>query len=298
MAKLSRKQGDHHKLTIFGIVLLFFLIVYCISLFIPLIWGLLTSLKTPIDFLDNSVGLPSKWMFSNFITAFENFKVSIDTPSGMRYVYLIEMFGYGLLYSVGCALTSMLCMCVTAYLTSRFPYFFSKVVYTVVIVTMIIPIVGALPSELQMSRLIGAYDNMFGMWVTKASFLGMYFLVFHATFKNIPHDYEEAASIDGAGNLRIMFQIMLPLVTPVIFVVFLLKFIEFWNDYQVPMIFLPSMPTVALGMYRFNFSASAMVSSAPMKMTGGMLLLLPILILFLIFRNKMIGNISIGGIKG
>jgi ABC-type glycerol-3-phosphate transport system permease component len=160
-----------------------------------------------------------------------------------------------------------------------------------------LPIVGSLPSEIMMAQNLGLYDQMWGVWLMKANFLGMYFLVFFASFQSLPKDFAEAARMDGASNFRILFQISLPMVRNTFFVVLLLKFIDFWNDYQTPMIYLRSFPTAALGIYSFSFSYGTQSSWPPMKITGSMILLLPVLIVFLCFHDKMIGNVSMGGIK-
>ena len=185
---------------ILGIVLGAVLGVYVLSLFWMLGWGLITSLKDDIYFLRHVIGLPDKWMWSNYIRAFNSFLVNVTTSSGIRTVYLEEMFLNSVLYALGCAIASTTCACVMAYLSARFAYKFSKVTYTVVVVAMIVPIVGSLPSEIQMVTSLGLFGTFWGVWLLKANFLGMYFLVFYAVFKGVPKDFSEAAKIDGAGN--------------------------------------------------------------------------------------------------
>ena len=125
----------------------------------------------------------------------------------------------------------------------------------------------------------------------------MYFLVFHATFRGIAKDYYEAAYLDGASEFRVMVQIAFPLVKYTYLTVLLLNFITFWNDYQVPLIYMPSYPTAAYGVYLFNNSNDAQLSSVPVRITGCIFLLTPILILFMVFHRRLIGNVSMGGIK-
>ena len=60
---------------------------------------------------------------------------------------------------------------------------------------------------------------------------------------------------------------------------------------------MPSYPTLAMGLYDFTFSTNSVLGSVPIKMAGNFLIFIPILIVFLIFRNKLLGNISMGGIK-
>ena len=282
---------------ILGIVLGAVLGVYVLSLFWMLGWGLITSLKDDIYFLRHVIGLPDKWMWSNYIRAFNSFLVNVTTSSGIRTVYLEEMFLNSVLYALGCAIASTTCACVMAYLSARFAYKFSKVTYTVVVVAMIVPIVGSLPSEIQMVTSLGLFGTFWGVWLLKANFLGMYFLVFYAVFKGVPKDFSEAAKIDGAGNFTLMVRIMFPLVASTYFTVLLLNFITFWNDYQIPLIYIRTRPTVAYGRFLFNLAGGGSVNTTPMKLAGSFLVMLPILIVFLVFQKRLMGNIHMGGLK-
>ncbi len=302
LAKASYKSGKiRTRFTPTTIILMSVLILYSVSLLLPILWGLSTSLKTDLDFYLNPFWLPDgwfwNWQWSNYSYAFMNFVVKVEAGAGFRIIYMEEMFLYTILYALGCAFFQSFVCCVVAYMVVKFDYFFSKVIYTVVIVAMILPIVGSLPSEIQMSRALGFFDSIWGMWIMKSHFLGMYFLVFHAMFRGIPKEFADAARVDGAGNFQVLFSIMMPLVRNTLFTVILLNFIGYWNDYQVPLIYLPSYPTIAYGLYLFNFSTINSLSTIPMKITGCMIMMLPILIVFLIFRNRLIGNISIGGLK-
>lgn len=302
LAKASFKSSKiRTRFTPTTIILMSVLILYSVSLLLPILWGLSTSLKTDLDFYLNPFWLPDgwfwNWQWSNYSYAFMNFVVKVEAGAGFRIIYMEEMFLYTILYALGCAFFQSFVCCVVAYMVVKFDYFFSKVIYTVVIVAMILPIVGSLPSEIQMSRALGFFDTIWGMWIMKSHFLGMYFLVFHAMFRGIPKEFADAARVDGAGNFQVLFSIMMPLVRNTLFTVILLNFIGYWNDYQVPLIYLPSYPTIAYGLYLFNFSTINSLSTIPMKITGCMIMMLPILIVFLIFRNRLIGNISIGGLK-
>ncbi|MBP5467228.1 MAG: carbohydrate ABC transporter permease [Clostridia bacterium] len=165
---------------------------------------------------------------------------------------------------------------------------------------MAVPIVGALPSEIRIARALGFYDNLIGMWLMKANFLGMYYLIFQANFKSLPWEYAESVFIDGGGHYTVLFKIMLPLSKTTIWVVAMLLFIQFWNDYQTPMMFIPSMPTAAIGLYKFRFVniSQANFGGVPMQMTGCIILMLPMMILFMFIKDKMMGNLTLGGLKG
>lgn len=285
------------KFSPFTIVLLIVLAAYVLSMFTLIGWALITSFRSPNDFRTNAIGMPEKFVW-NYTFVYTKFYVSVLTESGMEVVYMETMFVYSILYSLGCAFFQTLVPCITAYLCARFNYKFSKIVYTAVIVVMILPIVGSLPAELQMAKNTGLYDSIWGLWIMKANFLGMYFLVFYDGFKGLSMTYTEAAKIDGASNMHILLAIVLPLVKNIFFTVMLVNFIGFWNDYQVPLLYMPSYPTVAYGMYNMANTRENNLSSVPMRMTGAMLMFIPIFTLFLIFQKRLLGNLTVGGIKG
>lgn len=285
------------KLSPFLMVSLIVLLLYVFSLFLPLFWALITSFKDQTDFRINVVGLPEKFVW-NYTYVFKHFFVQISTENGPEKVWMEMLLLNSFLYAVGCAFFNALVPCVAAYACARFPYKFSNVVCNIIIIVMVVPIVGSLPAEIQMARNFGLYDQIWGLWIMKANFLGMYFLVYYGTFKAFPMSYSEAAKIDGAGNLTIMVKIILPLIRTTFFTIFLIYFISYWNDYQTPLIYMPSYPTLALGMYRMATTTENDLATLPMRMTAAMILLIPILILYSIFNQKLLGNLTMGGIKG
>ena len=82
------------------------------------------------------------------------------------------------------------------------------------------------------------------------------------------------------------------------FLIFLITFITYWNDYQTPLVYLPSYPTAAYGMLRLSKTIDNFYSSTPMIISGAVVLMVPVLVLFLCFHKRLLGNINIGGIKG
>lgn len=273
------------------------LIVYTLCLFVPIIWGVFTSFKGQADFRINVIGLPKEWIW-NYGTVYEKFKVSIFTEAGTSYISMGEMLTNSALYAIGCAFFSTLIPCITSYCCARYNYFLSKVVYLIVIVTMVLQIVGSMPSEIRVTRALGLFDHIWGVWLLKANFLGMYFIVFYNHFKSMPKEYSEAAKIDGAGNWQILSKVMMPLAKNTFMTVFLIRFIEFWNDYQTPLVYLPTKPTISLGVYHMAYTTLNEMSTIPMRMTAAVIALVPILVLFLCCHKRLLGNLTMGGIKG
>ncbi len=274
------------------VVLFSILLLYVVSLFVIVFWALMTSFRSPEDFYNNMAGLPKEFEL-NLFTAYENF-IGTDI-SGNQYGFL-DLLKNAVLYSLGCAVMSTLTPCIVAYLCAKFKYKFSNVIYMTVIIVMIIPIVGNQPSEIKMAQILGIYDTIWGMWIMKTTFLGMYFLIFHAIFSSLPNGYAEAAKIDGAGNVQIMFRIMFPLAKNTIITVGLLMFISFWNDYSVPMVYIPSYPVLASALVDISSIGSGL--DIPVVMAATMILFIPMFVVFLVLQKRLMGNLTAGGLKG
>lgn len=307
--KRKKKQVEGREsftpLTIFMLVVL---TIYVLSMFYLFGWTFLTAVKHNRDFSGNILGLPRPtspngkvewgWQWKNFIEVFEFFYVRVNIDGVMTTIGMEKMFLYAFIYAVGCAFCNALVPMLTAYMCARFHFFFSKIVHTIVVVAMILPIIGALPSEIRMAKAFGLYDQLWGLWIMKANFLGMYFLVFYGNFKSLPMAYTEAAKIDGAGNFDILVRIILPLVKNTFFTIFLLHFISYWNDYNTPLVFMPSYPTIAYGLYVVTTTTQNEMSHTTRRMAASILMLMPILVLFLSFHKRLLGNLTVGGLKG
>lgn len=280
---------------IFSVSFFIFLVIYVVSLLVPFIWALITSLKTLDDFAINSFGLPEKWMFSNYIDVFSGFRVPLSDGD---FVYFVPLFANGLLYAVLSTAAIMIVNCMAAYVIAKYDSIFTKFIYAVVIAAMVIPTVGSLAAGIQLMRAIGLHDSFFGLVIRNAALGGMNFLILYAIFKGVSWGYAEAAFVDGAGHFTVFVKLMLPLVVPTVLSLGVLSFITFWNDWQTPLVFMPSFPTIAYGLYMFQSNSYADTAGTPMLMCATVLVVVPVLILFLIFREKMMSTITVGGLKG
>lgn len=285
----------------FTVVCITILVLYTLTLAVSFGWGIMNSFKDPLDYSIDPFGFPPTIIFTNYAESFQNIKVTVKAGLGSRDVYITEMLLNTLLYAGGCAFFQTLSCCVMAYAVARYDNFVSKAIYFIVILVMILPIVGQLPSEVQMLMNLRLYDTMAGAWMLSFNFLGMHFLIFYESFRALPKEYSEAAMIDGAGNWRIFLRVMLPLVKYAIFTIFLLKFITYWNDYQTPLVYIPDEPVLAYGLWKFFTNPGngpIRFSSMPHKIAGCMIVFLPIFAGFLALHKRLIGNVSMGGIKG
>ena len=289
-----------NKISLLKVISFIVLGLFSLIMFSMLLWALITSLKTPDEFYDNVISLPKTWAFKNYWEVLSKFVAYTEgTNAVQRPVYIEEMLWNTILYAgVGSFIATFIPM-ITAYATAKFDFGFSKVIYFIVIVTTVLPIVGSLPSMLDMLLSLGLYDKMYGTWIQKMNFTSIYYLVFYSTFKSMSREYSEAAYVDGASEFRVMVSISFPLVKNVFSTILLILFISFWNDYQSPMLFVPSYPTLAYGVYYVCIRDNrGIFTYSPGHMTVCIIVALPIVILFMIFKEKLIGNLTMGGIKG
>lgn len=301
MAKSKVKKLRKGKWGAFRIIMLFLLSVYSVTMIFLIAWVLLSSFKSKIDFNFHPLEFPEKFYFENYFNIFKELSIPLTIPGlGQRNVYLPELFMYSLIYSVGCTAVSIISKAMVAYVVAKYKFRLAPILYTVNIIVMIVPIVGRLPSELQLMRAIGFYDNLLALCIMKGSFTGMDFMLLHSTFCTVSWEYAEAAKIDGASHSAIMWKIMFPMVKQVILILALTNFITYWNDWNVNVTYMPSYPTAAYALYTFQNSNITSISTGgvPYVLCACTVVMLPILILFIVFREQFLGEISFGGLKG
>ena len=209
-----------------------------------------------------------------------------------------EIILNSVVYAVGCSVVNTFVTMLVAYLCAHYKNKFSSFVYSLVLVVMVIPVVGNQTSELQMAINLGIYDSMLGMLIMRATFLGLYFLVFHEMFRSVPSALSEAAEIDGAGDFQIMVRIYFPLARNTALTVLLIYFIQYWNNFQTPMLFVPNHPTLAEYLFRIVQLSKGEFSRVPVQMSAALMLLAPVAVIFLCSHKWLLGNLSIGGVQG
>lgn len=296
LENIKVKNRKYIKMDAFTIVLYALVTIYCLSMLYVLFFGLVNSLKDATDYeWNNPFAFPNSefgWKFGNYAKVFKDFNVF---TVGGKQVYLPSMFLNSLLYAGIMSLFCMATQVITAYAVAKYDFKGKRLIYGVAIVVMLLPIIGSLASEVQIANFFGFRNNLIGVCIMKCKYPGIYFLVFYATFKSLPWTFAEAAQIDGAGHFRTFIQIMLPLIRSTLFAVFILLFIEHWNDYYTPMVFLPEKPTMSYGLFIFQTDNKA---STPIQLAACILACVPILIVFAAFKDKIMSNVTMGGIKG
>ncbi len=303
MTKIKLKIPNKRKLSLFESVVMVLLILYGVAVVGLLLWGFIASFRNDQAVVQRPWALFEDLTLDNYSDVFNNFKTFKYVDGGTQTVYFEEMFLNSLLYAGGGALMQTLCTAIVAYLTAKYDNTCSKIVHYTVIVTLTLPIVGNLASMLQVTKSLKLFDSIVGSWIMKFGFNNIYYLIFYAFFKKISWEYAESAFLDGGSHYTVFFRIMLPLAMPLMATVFLLNFIQYWNDFETPYMFLPNHTTAGIMLYMSIIGgggswAGEGVIALTSQLAAAFLVFLPIFVLFLVFRNKIMGNLSEGGIKG
>lgn len=321
--KTKKKVAGTEKRSLVMIPVCIVLALYVISVFAILGWGALTSLKCVTDFTDfgNVIGLPNldfedasyTLAFGNYIDVFSTFAFQVNSSSYVtiwgvhqaekfNITFLDLVFNSFMIAVIG-TLVSVFTRMTVAYMCAKYKYKFSTILYTFIFVLMIVPVVGTDSSQLVLQKTLGIYDTWLGLIITRINFLGLYFLIFFAYFESLPDDYFEAAELDGASQLDCYLKIAVPLSSKMFATIFLILFIDAWNNYQTSVMYFPTHPTLAYGIYKMSEATQGSgvgtkFSGVPVRVAGCMILALPVIVLFSIFSDKLLGNLTMGGIKG
>ncbi len=294
------------KVTVFSGIVGGVLIVYSAFLIILLLWALMSSTKNAATFRESAISPEFPLDFTNYAIMLESFTISKWDALGRLDHSIFTQLTSSFLYAGGGALFQTICTAIVAYCTAKYKNWFSTLVNSLVLVTIALPIVGNMPSMVEVLRALQIYDTLVGMWIMKFGFINVYYFIFYAAFQGIAWDYAEAAFLDGATHFGVFFKIMVPMIMTLFGTVCLLFFITYWNDYQTPMIYWESHPTVAYGLYYFMHLGTPpegveyevpLASNIPAKIAAGVVVSIPMFVIFIIFRNKLMGNLSEGGIK-
>lgn len=225
----------------------------------------------------------------HFVEAFQELEVYGTTFFGL--------VGNSLIYSIASMLLSVFFHACTTYVVCKYKFIGSKFLYSMVLITMIIPLYGSMPSSYRAYKMIGIYDNWGILLTACGGFDGGTFLILYAFWKGVPWEYAESAFIDGASHTRVFFNIMIPLVLPAASVLFLTGFISHWNEYMAIALYMPSLPTLSYGLYMYE-QIMKYAANLPAMFAGILIAAVPCFVLFLIFQNTLMQTVHFGGLKG
>ncbi len=265
---------------IFSIVLLLYT---SITIFVIGI-TVMDSMKSKGDLVTNFVGLPKAWTLENYIKV-------LTEENLLRYaansVFLVVVG------TLGCLFLGAL----TAYGISRFEFRGKGFIVAYFLIGMMVPIqVSVLPLFLIL-RTIGLLNNLLGLALVYVSGISMGCFIFQKFFQTIPMAMEESARMDGAGDFKIFFRIIVPLCKPVIMTVALITAIGQWNDFYMPMVLLGKRSTYTLTLIIYQYIGQ-FTKHMGESMAAVIITLIPIIVLYFLFSSQIVEGISGGAVKG
>lgn len=290
MKRIAAKHASPSEKATAIVSFVLFLAIAFISVY-PLFWAFINSLKDWKEYILSSVSMPDTWHWENYVNVFtENFKVKGVMYLGMLvnslWIVIIKVL-------VNVASSTML-----AYAVARFRFPGKELLYVVVIFVNTIPIIGSGPAAYKLLSWLGMVNNPLTIWISWASGFDFAFIVLYGYFKGVSSSYSEAAYIDGAGELKTFFSIILPQIMPCLVAIMITQAISVWNDYGTVMIYLRDTPNLAYGLYEFNVDARYAKNSRPIYYAAAVISAIPIIVLYTCTQNLILTNMTAGGLKG
>ncbi|TWU26116.1 carbohydrate ABC transporter permease [Bythopirellula polymerisocia] len=251
----------------------------------PLLWLVLTSLKTPEQMASEPYSWwpsPIRWQnYSDAVTAIPFFRYLANT----------------LILCVGNVVGTLISCSLAAYAFARLRWPGRDVLFAVLIATMLLPWQVTMVPRFLVIRELGLYDTLGALIVPK--FLGEAFYIFllRQFFLTVPQSLIDAARLDGCSEVGILMRVMLPLCKPALLTVGLLEFVATWNDYGGPLLYLndPERFPLAYGLEQFISSHS---SELNLLLAAAVLFTLPIALLFAVLQRAFLSGIATTGMKG
>ena len=286
--KLGTIKGKGER-TLFIVFFVIF-VVYAITLLYPVLWLFLSSLKGKLEYeMSSPFALPEHWEFGNYIECFQTLNVRETGYIGMVWN---SLWMTGLSIGLGIFTSSAV-----AYVVAKLKFPGRKLIYGIVVLQMLLPTYGSMAASLVLQKTLGIYDTPIQVIVSSFAVGGAKFLILYSFFRGISWEYAEAAKIDGASNLMIFLKIMFPQAIAPIMTFALGDFVAGWNDYMTALIYMPSYPTLATGLYKYE-SAMTRAVDMPVYFCGVLLSAIPAVMIFLAFRDTFMSSLSMGGLKG
>jgi len=261
------------------------LMAAALSMVVPFLWMISTSLKQRgMVFVLPPQWIPNPPQWDNYAQVTRRFPFVANTVNSMK-VAILGSFGQ----IVSCSLAAY------AFARMRFPG--SKVIFMILLATMMIPgQVTAIPVFLIWNKLGGVNTH----WpLILPSWLGGAFGTFllRQTYLGIPQEYSDAAKIDGAGHWRILTHIYLPMSKPALATLAVFVFLGLWNDFLTPVIYLssPAKMTLQVGLSYFRGQFN---TEWNLLMAGTVIAVLPVLVLYMVVQRYFVQGIALAGLKG
>lgn len=293
-ARNFQRKSTSEKVT-YCIFFVFFLSM-TVSYIYPILSVLLNSFRTLDEFEELMVNpkaspftLPD-WQFDSWKSVFTEFKYK-------NYTYLDMLINS--LWITGVKVTvNILASTLLAYAVAKFRFPGKEFLYSMVIFSITIPIVGTGAASYKLFTQLNFIDNPSLMWIAWFSAFDFAFIVLYGTFRGISPTYSESAKLDGANNFVVLFKIVMPQAFPCIAALAIQQSITVWNDYTTSLIYLRNYPNIAYGLFVTEKSISYIKNARALYSAVVCISMVPLLILYACSQKLILTNMNAGGLKG
>ncbi|EAR68641.1 putative transport system permease ABC transporter protein [Bacillus sp. NRRL B-14911] len=282
--QISKKKFQPKKLLLHVIIIAIGLVMLY-----PLLWMVSSSFKEPTEIFKGVSFLPTNFNFDNYIEGW----------TGLSGVSFGRFFLNTFILVIFCTIGTVFSCSMAAYAFARLDFKFKKVLFGVMLVTMMLPFhVTVIPQYIMFNKLewINTYIPLI---LPKFLAVDGFFIFLMVQFiRSIPKELDEAAKMDGCGPIRMFYTLIMPLALPAVITTVIFTFIWTWNDFFSQLLYLSDIKlyTVALGLRMFLDAMGQNSWGALFAMST--LSLIPLFIIFIFFQKYLIEGITAGGVKG
>lgn len=265
----------------------FFLIIWALIVLFPFYWMILTSVKSYGSY--NAEHVPA---FFTLSPTLQNYRDAFTT---------VPLVGYllnTLIFALATTAIMVVVSTLAAYAFARLDFRGKNLVFTLFLALMMIP------SELVVITNFVTITNMdlrntFPGLILPSVTSVFYIYLLKENFEQVPDELYRAAKVDGTSDLKYLWKVMIPICRPTIVTIIILKIIECWNSYVWPRLITddPSYYLVSNGIQEIRENGFGR-ENIPAMMAAVVVISVPLIILFLVFRRKIMAGVSQGGIKG
>ncbi|MEU6195996.1 carbohydrate ABC transporter permease [Streptomyces sp. NPDC047061] len=256
----------------------------------PVVWVIGASFKPSKDIINSLQLFPSHPILSNFK----------GLADGIADIGIWTFFQNSLFYAGGAVVGVLVSCSLTAYAFARIRFAGRNLLFSLMIGTLLLPYHVLLIPQYVMFQKLGWINTYVPLLIGKYLATEAFFVFLMVQFmRNLPRELDEAARLDGCGHFRIYWSIVLPLCRPALITSAIFTFINAWNDFMGPLIYLnePGKYTVSLGLMMFRDSDGVAANYGGM-IAMSLVALLPVLLFFLAFQRYLIDGMATSGLKG
>ncbi|MDU1708486.1 MAG: carbohydrate ABC transporter permease, partial [Anaerococcus vaginalis] len=277
----------------FNIFIYLCLVIFALSILVPVFWVFMASIKTNPEFYGNPWALPMSFYLNNFKDAW----AAANMGDYFLNSLIVTAIALALLLLISLPFSYILAR--MQFKGRRFVTSYIKAGLFINLSYIVIPIFLML-RDVSKSIPLALLNNRFVLALIYAS-TAVPFTVYLLTnfFSSISKSYEEAAYIDGAGYYRTMMDIMIPMARPAVITVILFNFLSFWNEYILALTLMtdPSKRTLPVGLINLQQAARGAANYGRLY-AGLVIVMIPTLIIYILVQKQLTEGMMVGGDKG